>query len=83
MTVGVLDDSEFTSHGFAGTRRGYIQLDVPGAQFAFAIRINDRGAIVGSYLGADDDFHGYVVTGWEHGYCREGKTSGRPHAGSR
>ena len=51
---------EDTSHGFLLDRRGYSSIDVPGSTFTSAYSINAEGLIVGEYLDADDNEHGYV-----------------------
>jgi uncharacterized membrane protein len=51
-----------TQHGFLRDRRGrYTRIDVPGAGArSSAFDINDRGEIVGLYLGPDGTNHGFL-----------------------
>lgn len=67
VVARVFDDENFTSHGFAGTRRSFVQIDYQGAEFTFANRINDRGGVVGAYVGTNGDYHVHFVTGRGNG----------------
>jgi probable HAF family extracellular repeat protein len=48
---------------FADTSYSFITIDVPGANDTFASGINDNGQIVGGFLDANENYHGFLVTG--------------------
>jgi probable HAF family extracellular repeat protein len=49
-------------HGFVRSRDGSIStVDVPGASITGANAINNRGAVVGTFVDADGDSHGFLL----------------------
>ncbi len=52
-----IDSSE---HGYIRDGNGLTTLDVPGALFTEATRINDIGQVFGRFLGANQEFHGFI-----------------------
>ena len=73
--VGTYDDAEGRSHGFVWERGRHRTIDAPGATGSTpegfsgtgAFGINDRGQIVGTYVGGDGHLRGYL---WERGRFR-------------
>ena len=49
-------DAEGISHGFVDNT----QIDVPGAVNTYADHVNAAGVVVGSYVDAEDMFHGFL-----------------------
>ena len=58
--VGRFDDNNGTEHGFTLIAGKFSTVDYPGAGFTEAIRVNDLGQIVGSYILAGQ--HAYLAT---------------------
>jgi probable HAF family extracellular repeat protein len=73
--VGAYDDARGHTHGFMYERGRYRTIDVPrvtgttpeGISGSGAFDINDRGEVVGAYVGRDGHTHGYL---WRRGRFR-------------
>jgi probable HAF family extracellular repeat protein len=73
--VGFYDDAHGRTHGFLWDRGRFRTIDAPqatgttpdGLSGSGAYDINDRGQIVGVYVGRDDRLHGYL---WDRGRFR-------------
>jgi uncharacterized membrane protein len=67
--VGAYDDPQGRTHGFLLDRGRYRTIDAPGSTGTHATGVsgsaafgmNNRGQIVGAYVGADNRIHGYVL----------------------
>src|SRR5262245_58454771 len=58
--VGSYYDAAYLHHGFLLDQGGYTTLDVPGANYTHARRINASGQIVGYYF-AGTEGHGFLL----------------------
>ena len=64
--MGVWQDENFLDRGFLLVRGAFQDIEFPGAPETDAFAINVLGVIVGDYLDADGNFHGYVRTPQRH-----------------
>jgi probable HAF family extracellular repeat protein len=64
--VGFYNDQQgATTTGFLRTRKGrFVDIDVPGSQVTGPVKANDRGQVVGIYVDANDQLHGFL---WDDG----------------
>jgi probable HAF family extracellular repeat protein len=60
--VGTYADANFEEHGFLLSRGTFTTIDVPNGNFTNAFGINERGQIVGRYVDASGNVHGFLAT---------------------
>lgn len=62
LMVGALYSDRSTARAFAGTAAAYELFDLPGATQSWAYGIGGDGSIVGTYIDADNIYHGFIAT---------------------